>query len=692
MNAYTTLAGILLLVLGLSAPAAGATILQHDLQIRLHPEEGRLEGVDTLRVGLSGESELRLVLAPQSAVESVRVAGRAAPFAWMQGRLAIRLPDDGGGDQTEIRIRYSGIFRDPVPEAPVSAEDPSYGVSGSIQPQGTFLSASAGWYPDIPGSHATYRLHIETPAGVKCVTAGRRLEEGIRDGRNYVAWETTVPLPSLALAAGPFVVHDETVDGIPVATYFYPQSDALAAGYLRAAKGYLQLYRELFGPYPFEKFAVVENFFPTGYGFPSWTLIGSSVVRLPFIVETSLGHEIAHSWWGNGVLVDPASGNWSEGLTTYVADHLYKERSSAAEGREYRLKILRDYATLVPPEKDFPLQQFSARRSAAMQAVGYGKAAMVFHMLRRRVGEEAFWGGLRQVAEEKMYRTASWEDFFTILGRSSGLDPAGFRQQWIERSGAPQLHLEGVAAEWGNGRWLVRGSLVQTGPIIYDLTVPLSLETTAGTLHQSLACTGKVTPFSFDLAERPLRLEADPDVDLFRRLAPGEIPPTVNSLRGSGPLLVIVSATLAADVAEASALLPSALQQQDARMVKETEVDVKELAGHDILYLGLPERRGLLPVFPGGLVIGRDTITLNGEVFARDATTLFVAAPHPTAGDRSSALFLPATAAQAATVARKIPHYGKYSYLLFSDGLNRSKGVWPISESPLVHDFQATEE
>ena len=97
---------------------------------------------------------------------------------------------------------------------------------------------------------------------------------------------------------------------------------------------YIALYEELIGPYPFQQFSIVENFFPTGYGFPSYTLLGSTVIRLPFIIETSLGHEIAHCWWGNGVLVDDRQGNWCEGLTTYLADYLYKERTSEEEGRQ----------------------------------------------------------------------------------------------------------------------------------------------------------------------------------------------------------------------------------------------------------------------------------------------------------------------------------------------------------------------
>jgi len=694
MKQYFLFAGLLALmlslVLGRPIPSAGATIRQHDLELRLHPEDGRLEGTDILRVVLSGGTELQLTLAPQCAVEAVGVADRPTPFAWSQGGLTIRLPDDAAAGEIVVEIRYSGIFRDPVPTAPANAEDPSYGVSGTIQPRGSFLSGGAQWYPDIAGSNATFRLRIESPTGVKCVTAGRRLEQGTRDGRDYVVWETSLPLPALALAAGPFVVNEEMEDGIPVATYFYPESDELAAGYLRAAKSYLQLYRELFGPYPFEKFVVVENFFPTGYGFPSWTLIGSSVVRLPFIVETSLGHEIAHSWWGNGVRADLAGGNWAEGLTTYVADHLYKERSSPEEGREYRLKILRDYAALVPPEKDFPLQRFSGRRSAAMQAVGYGKAAMVFHMLRRRLGEEAFWGGLRRVAQEKMLHTVSWEEFIALLGGAGGIDTEDFHSQWIERSGAPQLRLEGVSAEQRDGRWRVSGTVAQSAPF-YDLQFPLSLETTAGNVRQDLACSGGATPFHFDLQDRPLRLEGDPDVDLFRRLASDEIPPTVNDLRASDALSVIVSANLPPDVADASTLLLAALRKQGARLLREAEVSTADLRERDILYLGLPERPGLWPNSPGGLSIGRESITLDGQAYARRDVSLFVVVPNPNNASRRFALFLPATAAEASVVARKIPHYGKYSYLLFHTGTNRAKGIWPASGSPMVHHFHAAE-
>ena len=127
------------------------------------------------------------------------------------------------------------------------------------------------------------------------------MERGTTETGNFIVWQTEHPLPALTLAAGPYRIAEDRAGPIPIYTFFTAAHADLAKVYLQSVAADLALYQKLFGPYPFAKFAVVENFFPTGYGFPSWTLLGSSIVPLPFIVTTSLAHEIAHSWWGNGV-------------------------------------------------------------------------------------------------------------------------------------------------------------------------------------------------------------------------------------------------------------------------------------------------------------------------------------------------------------------------------------------------------
>jgi hypothetical protein len=671
------------------APAAG--LPRHDLSVELFPAEQRLAGTDTIRFPPGTVAPVALSLSAGARVTRVSAGGRALPFALEGGTLTLReLPADGGSG-FDLAVAYEARFRDPVPENPANAEDPGYGVVGSISPKGIFLSDEAGWYPATAGP-ARFRVRVAAPEGFEAVTDGARLSRGPRDGRSVSEWDVSVPSGGISLSAGRHVVREGRSGDIPLYAYFLPEDEALAEKYLKAADGYLGLYREMLGPYPFAKFAVVENFFPTGYGFPSWTLLGSVVVRLPFIVETSLGHEIAHSWWGNGVRVDPASGNWSEGLTTYLADHLYKERISAAEGREYREKLLRDYASLVPPGMDFPLRRFTSRSDPVTHAVGYGKAAMVFHMARLQAGEDAFRNGLRRIVRERMHGKASWDDFARAFGEESGRDFAPFFRQWVDRDGAPVLSFTGIRKRRAGNGWEVSGKVVQEAPH-FALSVPVRLESADGTRAETVVgMAGAEAAFTLRSPSTPARLLLDPDVGLFRRLDPSEIPPSVNAIRGARSLAVVASADLPADTLQQCRILLDAMGRGDARVIAEADATPASLAGRDVLLLGVPRDRRLLPPLPGGLTLPASGFTLDGTLYGKPSDALFSVFARPGEGGRTTALFLPLSPSAAAAAARKIPHYGKFGYLAFSDGTNRAKGSWPAAASPSAVDLSRVPE
>jgi aminopeptidase N len=679
--------GLLLLLLTAARAFGQPAVVRHDLAIRLYPEYHTLLAKDTVTVRHEGERNLRFALSGSATMEKVVAKGKELPFIFEGENLLVALPAGlSGKSDISLTISYRASFRTHVPEAPVNTEDPSYLVWGVILERGTFLSDEAGWYPEIPGSLPTFRLRVEGPAGYEAVTAGRLVRRETTGEGTRSEWETREPIGGLSLSAGPYRVREAGSGETRLFTYFYPGTDALSEKYLAAVVRYLDLYRGLFGPYPFEKFAVVENFFPTGYGFPSYTLLGSSVVRLPFIVETSLGHEVAHSWWGNGVRVDYRKGNWSEGLATYVADYLYMERSSAEEGREYRLKILRDYSTLVPSGGGFPLSSFTGRDSPASRAIGYGKAAMVFHMARRRAGDKAFWKGLAEVARERMFRKASWDDFARAFGKNSGADFTRFFRQWVDRPGAPVIALQGVRANRAGKGWWVSGRVTQEKPY-YNLSVPLRLIAGDGNTDTVVKVSGKEARFTVASAYRPLRLIVDPDVNLFRRLDATEIPPSVNGIRGSTDLLVVAARALPADIREASRVLLAAMGKEKIGILREEDTPPSRLAGHDVLYLGLPGGKKYLPALPRELSVSPDGFSIGGTEYGSREDSLFVVLPHPSDKKRVAALFLSRSPEAAAMAARKIPHYGKYSYLVFSEGTNRAKGTWEATASPTAHEF-----
>jgi hypothetical protein len=708
------------------------------------------------------------MLSDKADIKSVLVDGKPSKYSFGSGKLTLpALPASQG--PLRISISYDAVFNDPVVSEPASFDNPGFGVTGSIGERGTFLLEDSGWYPRFAGCNPVgpaaeppgqpneiamggtrerFNIEVTAPRGIYAVTAGERVGQEDRNAVSISRWKTDPIGQGLSLSAGRYIVRQApsplpslphpslslrewekrngVVEGrggenrnVPVYTYFTSENDSLSETYLNAAASHIAFYERLHGPYPFPKFAVVENFFPTGYGFPSYTLLGGSVLRLPFIPQTSLRHEIAHSWWGNGVLVDYASGNWCEGLTTYVADYLSQEISSPPDGRLYRKQILQDYATLAASGADLPLRAFGSRSSPATRAVGYGKAAFVFHMIRQKLGDEAFWKCLRQIYKERLFVRTSWDDFRDAFVRTGGWDAGEARvffNQWIARSGAPVLKLENVQSrKMGAAGWQTTGSLLQDPPW-YDLDVTAAVKTSqTERVDTKIRISEGSASFSIQSAAAPEKLIVDPDVNTFRLLCPEEIPATVNSIKGSHGLLAVFTEDGGRKTEDgkqrtedggwraehggrraAFELLLDGLDQADARIIGEKEAEMKLSDNKDLLFLGLPRSKKLKSFLESAPEEVKRHMAVNDgrkSEEGRGADCLFLVFKDPNRGGGITALFLPVPGTSPdsiLTAARKITHYGKYSYLSFSQGVIQDKGVWEISHSPMEIDFKSS--
>ncbi len=276
---------------------------------------------------------------------------------------------------------------------------------------------------------------------------------------------------------------------------------------------------------------------------PSFTLLGPQVIRLPFILHSSYPHEILHNWWGNGVYVDYNSGNWSEGLTSYLADHLIKEQRGG--GADYRRGALQNYSDYVKQQKEFPLTAFRGRHSQSSQAVGYGKTLMLFHMLRMRLGDEQFIAGLRHFYRHQLFQNAGFDDLKRSFEAVAGESLSPFFQQWTERTGAPALSLNEVKVTPSDTGYRLTAILrqEQSAPP-YRLQVPLfiQLEGQSKPRELQLEMIGDELQIDIKLKQRPLRLAVDPRFDLFRRLDPSEIPSSLGQLFSGDGLTIILPA------------------------------------------------------------------------------------------------------------------------------------------------------
>jgi hypothetical protein len=183
---------------------------------------------------------------------------------------------------------------------------------------------------------------------------------------------------------------------------------------------------------------------------------------------------------------------------------------------------------------------------------------------------------------------------------------------------------------------------------------------------------GDATPFTLEVATRPRRLVLDPDADLFRKVPVADLPATVNRLKGSTSLSVIVASGQRPD--EPLQTLLTSLGQAGASIMGEESLGTR-LPDGDILVYGLPGRPDLLAGLPGELSLTGGGFTVGGGRYDTQADSLLLVTPHPTCASSVRGLFVPRSPEAARLAVPKITHYGRYGLLVFRGGENRYKGI-----------------
>ncbi|MBD3162988.1 MAG: hypothetical protein GF346_11270, partial [Candidatus Eisenbacteria bacterium] len=553
---------------------SGGAISHHALAARIDPETAFLEVVDTLTIvhepGTPGRTGFPFLLAKTLELRSVEGIGSAIvheegriqprelwespPYDELEGYVRTRQvtlrPEDGDAawpEELRVVVSYAGTVYDSLrpPESEYARGFET--TSGLIDPRGAFLSSGTFWTPQRPFERFSFRGTFTTPADWHAVSQGGLVDSRVAGGERTNLWDCPHTMEEIYFVAGPYTLRREDHEGIEVMTFTYAETDsALCRRYLDGTKRYLDFYGEKIGPYPFAKFAMVENFWQTGFGMPSFTLLGNRVIRLPFILDTSYGHEILHNWWGNGVFVDYHSGNWCEGLTAYGADYLYKEQESPEAAAAYRRSMLQGYADYVSQPEDFPLREFRQRHDFATQAIGYGKSMMVFHQVRRALGEWKFYEALREFYYQNLYHHASWDDLFATFDRYTPRDMLQWKEQWIDRAGAPKLEIRShrLIEVPGRRHPSFEVTIAQTQPDLYDLIVTVAIGWGRARMKDHVDLTGEEATIRFKIRQPPEWIEVDPDYDLLRRIDPAEIPPALSRLLGADTALVVIAGGL----------------------------------------------------------------------------------------------------------------------------------------------------
>ncbi len=699
-------------------------IRHHDLFVQIIPDQHALIAKDRLTLEVPEQKPaIRFSIAPTLQIDHIALVQESTgteslihnvPFKLERGSTPespqhVTIPSQvvAAGLAT-LEVHYHGVINDP-PRDPrhLRFVTPSE-TAGHIGPEGVYMSSESSWYPDIPESLSTYTLLVAVPTGWTVVTQGkpgesRACSAGVCRDENMVmtAWTVSQPSEALTLVANTFVstFRDwtaKTGQKIQLSTYLFPDDAHLAEEYLDATARYLDAYIPLLGPYPFEKFAVVENFFASGLGMPSFTLLGSGIIKRHYVQPYALGHEIVHSWIGNAVFNRGERGNWVEGLTTYLANYYWHElMGDRAQARDQRRLMVQGYNLHVPPERDYPVAQFTQKQDERDNAIGYQKSAMLFHLLRQEVGEETFWRALISLVAKFRGRHAEWRDLERVFAEESHQDLRWFFAQWVEQDGAPVLSLaEAVArpvTEEQAKTFQLEVTIAQSeksfrlplqllirmeGDREQILTVPL----------RSLRETVSVT-----LPARPIAIDLDTEFMTFRRISRQSLSPVLNHYVTDRRRSVLTAFTDEPSHPSPFRDVVTRIETQEQQKPISERTVIAAMAQDgllpqegSVLVLGGPESRSGIQSILANHCGARATLNDRGVTVMRTAYEgpglAMLVSCHRVDRPGSVVTVLYAASPQAvAKVARLLFFYGWNSFVLFKDGAVTTRGEWPLA-------------
>ncbi|MEE9165018.1 MAG: M20/M25/M40 family metallo-hydrolase, partial [Nitrospinota bacterium] len=406
-----------------------------------------------------------------------------------------------------------------------------------------------------------------------------------------------------------------------------------------------------------------------------------------------------HNWWANGVFVDFSSGNWGEGLTAYLSDHLIKEQRG--QGKEYRRTALQKYTDYAAESKDFPLTEFRSRHSSATEAVGYGKTLMFFHMLRLQLGDKVFIKGLQKFYREFKFKRATFENLREVFEEVSGKDLQIEFNQWIKQTGAPEIRINNASAQADRLGYKLTAVLeqVQEAPA-YTLHIPITvtLQDFQEAYQTTVLMDSKRSEIFLHVPSKPLRLEVDPAFDLFRRLDRYETPPALSRAFGSDKALVILPSSASEDILNEYRKVAESWQKSPSRQMEiKLDNEINELPSDRTVWLFGKENlfnSKIIDAMKGYNVSINDSGVSIGqsEIKRKDHSIIFTIR-HPDEPDSALVWVSTDNAAAIPGLGRKLPHYGKYSYLAF-EGTEPSivlKGRWPTVNSPMSVPVQLSD-
>lgn len=422
-------------------------------------------------------SGLGMELSTSFTIQKILFQGNPVSFSHTgEYALSISIPGNHAiGELLGIEIFYSGV--------PETAE--GFGSVGRKEHEGVpavwTLSEPYGcrdWWPgknDLTDKADSMDMIIHSPVMFRAASNGLLVSDQVQSGIRTCHWKHRYPIVPylISFAVTNYEVYSDYAypDGSPIEilNYVYPEDKAEIMPYTAQTAMVMELFSELFTPYPFKNEKYGHAQFGWGGGMEHQTM--SFMGRFDYEI---IAHELAHQWFGNMITLNSWKDIWlNEGFATYLAGMSYEHLFDGYYWPFWKSQNI-SYVTSEPDGSVYVDDTSSVSRIFSSR-LSYSKGALVLHMLRWVCGDEAFFSACRNYLNdaELKYGFAGTSDLISHLEAESGKDLTEFLNDWYYGQGFPSYQVR--CYQLASNDYKVEISQTQSDPSVsfFEMPVPV---------------------------------------------------------------------------------------------------------------------------------------------------------------------------------------------------------------------------
>ncbi|HEY7681689.1 MAG TPA: M1 family aminopeptidase [Gemmatimonadales bacterium] len=399
-----------------------------------------------------------------------RAGGRPAAadgyrFEHIRDTLIVHLPRPAGfGDTVRFTIDYRAAVKNGHGLTFIDADSAEPARPRQIWSQGE-EDNNHHWFPtyDFPNDRMTWELIATVPKGFTAVSNGRLVRDRVNgDGTRTLQWAQDRPAVTylVSLVVAPLVKIADRWRNVPVDYYVYREDSARARRLFGVTPDMIELYSRLTGvDYPWAKYAqtTVADFFGGMENVSATTLVdwlpdGRAFADRPWYRHILIPHELAHQWFGDYVTTANWANFWlNEGFAEFMPGQYWAVRLGPQAGQDYYLDEYRQFVE-TDRHRRMPLASLGSNNV-------YPKGALVLEMLRKYLGDQRFWAGVKRYLRDHALDVATSDDLRQAFLRATGENLDWFWEQWIYQAGYPEFE---VSAAWDSATSTVALTVRQT--------------------------------------------------------------------------------------------------------------------------------------------------------------------------------------------------------------------------------------